>query len=149
MLKNILLSLLLLILFFNPLFYKVIEDEINNYFSNQPELSRYLISNLNENEKVLLINMSEMFSPFLTDFPTKDIDYLDCDIEIVNNNFLDEYINKNNINIKYIAIPDRIIQNLKYPYIKVFKSPKNQVTSVEIVQPYVNDYTIYMKTIPF
>lgn len=148
--KNVMLFIIMCFLFFNPPFYKVIKDEIHNYFSNQPELARYLIPNLNENEKVLFVPFTGLFHSYFADI--KNIESLpDAEAEIltskkiIDNDFLDKYINDNKSNIKYIVIHQEIEVKLHYPYIKVFQAPKNAVTSIYIEHPIENDYTVYMR----
>ena len=145
--KDIILSVLLAVLFFNPPFYKVIKDEINNFSSNQPEMQRYLNSNLDENDKILLCvndtNLDLFYLPYITDIKKTNIQYFKTDT--VNNSYLDEYISKNHTDIKFIVIPNSIEQNLKYPYIKVFDAPKNALTTVNICNPALNEYTVYMR----
>jgi len=149
--KNIMLFIIMCFLFFNPPFYKVINDEIHNYFSNQPELARYLIPNLNKNEKVLFIfDLILYVRPFVDGI--KNIEILPeaeaailAGRNLIDNEFLDKYINDNKINIKYIVINPEMEINLHYPYIKVFQSPRNTVTSIYINHPIHNNYMIYMR----
>jgi hypothetical protein len=148
--KDITLIIILALIFLNPPFYKMIDNEIHNYFSNQNEISRYLIPNLNKNEKVLLVNNyynnSEYFyAPYLTDIPNQNIEILYDSTEIVDNKFLDEYIDKNKTNIKYILIDDNTKQDIQYPYVEVFQSPQNSVLNETMEQTPCNYYHIYMK----
>jgi len=140
-LKDIVLFIFFAFLFFKPPFYKVIGDEIQNYFSNQPIIMNYLESNLKNDDKVLIISL--VTEPSFLIGLEDNISRIDDNDEIVDNNFISEYIKKTGDNIKYIILPDETKQNLKIPYKKVFSSPKNKVNSITICDPYHNNYSIY------
>ena len=88
---------------------------------------------------------------FLPDIPRKElyeIEKLRYDgifPNVIDNEFLDKYIDEMGADIRYISITKNFNRNLTYPYVEVYNSPNNIVKSILIIQPPENDFVVYEK----
>ncbi len=138
---------LMIIMFFNPLSYVIIKDEINNSFCNLSILTYYFKNKLASDEHIFETGSTIFYNKYLTYIPRKQLYNIEIDDlpEVLDNEFIDNISIENNLNIKYLILYKKINYSLDGQYKLIYTSPVNKVTTFEIFEPLENDFVIYEK----